>query len=65
MSYIDHNHPHSTAFEIQEMDVCEIQQVASGILPIAAAYWSIGIVGTLYVGTQSGLAAILLAYAVN
>ncbi len=39
--------------------------VNGGIVPIVAAYYAIGIVGTLYVGAYAGLASMRLGYAAN
>ena len=64
MSYMD-----QTAFApaggIQELNFDEVETVAGGWIPIVVAYYSIGIVGTLYVGAQAALAAMHLGYAAN
>lgn len=50
---------------IQELSFDEIEAIAGGPISIIAAYYAIGIVGTLYVGAQAALASMRLGYAAN
>jgi lactobin A/cerein 7B family class IIb bacteriocin len=65
MSYMDHNDAFAPAGGIKELSFGEVEWVNGGIVPIVAAYYAIGIVGTLYVGAYAGLASMRLGYAAN
>jgi hypothetical protein len=52
-------------YAIKNLRPDEVDAVGGGIIPIVVAYYSIGIVGTLYVGAQASLAAMRLGYAAN
>lgn len=57
MSYMEHSAAFSPTDGIQELSFDELEEVNGSAIPIVAAYYAIGIVGTLYVAAHAGLAA--------